>query len=117
MVNEGLWYALHFLLGVDMILEKEMQKRKIQRLLKSNESLISNNKKLIEENAVLKQKIVTLERVLSDIQESEQIYRDGIADINRLKEKYAQSIASVSSMKKKYRKEMDDLMKNMKRLK
>lgn len=114
MVNEGHIIALHFLLGVDMILEKEMQKRKIQRLLKLNESLISSNKNLIEENAVLKRKIVALEKVILDIQQSEQIYRNGIADINRLKEKYTQSIASVSSMKKKYRKEMDDLIKNMK---
>ena len=71
-----------------MILEKEMQKRKIQRLLKSNDSLILKNKELIEENTILKQKISSLEKVISDIQESEQIYRDGIADIKELKEKY-----------------------------
>lgn len=100
-----------------MILEKEMQKRKIQRLLKSNDSLILKNKELIEENTILKQKISSREKVISDIQESEQIYRDGIADIKELKEKYSQAIMSVNSMKKKYKKEMDDLVKNMKRQK
>ena len=70
-----------------MILEKEMQKKKIQRLLKSNDSLILKNKELIEENTILKQKISSLEKVISDIQESEQIYRDGIADIKELKRK------------------------------
>ena len=79
-----------------MILEKEMQKRKIQRLLKSNDSLILKNKELIEENTILKQKISSLEKVISDIQESEQIYRDGIADIKELKEKYSQAIMSVN---------------------
>ena len=88
-----------------MILEKEMQKRKIQRLLKSNNSLILKNKELIEENTILKQKISSLEKVISDIQESEQIYRDGIADIKELKEKYSQAIMSVNSMKKKYKKD------------
>ena len=100
-----------------MILEKEMQNRKIHRLLKSNDSLILKNKELIEENTILKQKISSLEKVISDIQESEQIYRDGIADIKELKEKYSQAIMSVNSMKKKYKKEMDDLVKNMKRQK
>ena len=65
----------------------------------------------------MKQTISSLEKVISDIQESEQIYRDGIADIKELKEKYSQAIMSVNSMKKKYKKEMDDLVKNMKRQK
>ena len=42
-----------------MILEKEMQKRKIQRLLKSNDSLILKNKELIEENTILKKLYLT----------------------------------------------------------
>ena len=81
-----------------MILEKEMQKRKIQRLLKSNDSLILKNKELIEENTILKQKISSLEKVISDIQESEQIYRDGIADIKELKEKYSIEIDNIEDV-------------------
>lgn len=70
-----------------MILEKEMQKKKIHRLLKTNESLICKNKELLKENEELKREVSSLERTILNIQESEQIYRDGISEIKEMKEK------------------------------
>ena len=53
-----------------MILEKKC-KRKNSTTSEINDSLILKIKNLSKENTILKQKISSLERVISDIQESE----------------------------------------------
>lgn len=62
--------ALSYLIwGENMDLKNRVQKMKLDRISKSNQTLKDMNKRLVEENNSLKEKISSLEKTILEIQD------------------------------------------------
>lgn len=79
--------TLLFFYGEEITMENILQKRKLNRLTKSNDTLTRINKELTDENNSLKQKIASLEKTITDIQGLEETYRSCIEETKQLKRK------------------------------
>lgn len=113
----GSAFALSYFVGEKIIMENILQKRKLNRLTKANETLTRINKELTDENNSLKQKNASLEKTIMDIQGLEETYRSCIEETKQLKEKYADSVKEINKMKSDYQKKMKSLLRDMKKQK
>lgn len=93
----------------------KVQQRSLERLTKKISFLEKENETLINENKNLKSKISSYEAVISNIQNMEDLYKNGLEDIHALKVKYAQAISETTQLKSKYQKEMKNILKKIKK--
>ena len=86
----------------------ELQEKIIHRLEKENESLLAQNKELqnmVNEN----------QRIIEEAERCIEKYNEALSSIATLKETYLKSIEDISKYKKDLKKEMNGLLKTVKK--
>lgn len=86
----------------------EIQERIIHRLEEEKLSLLKQNAELIKQ-------VNDNEQIIEEAEKCIKTYNDMIASINTLKETYLQAVEDISKYKKAYTKEINGLLKTVKK--
>lgn len=97
-------------------LKKQLKeyKNKNATLIEENKALYKENQSLRDKNSSISQIIDSLERRFNEVND---LYQENLAELKQLRQKYFEAAKSISLLKTEYKKQVEQLLKRLRKQK